>query len=573
MNQKLDDLLQMALLTPRTIRENSEELSAGYHVDTKSWEVMVKYHGAPESIRERGILMEELIANYAILLIPEERLEEIAAMEEIEYLEKPKCFSFEQTDPVRDSCIQELPGRGFSLSGQGVLIAVIDSGIDYTLPEFRTKSGGSRIFSLWDQSLPGREEFGPGREFDREKIMEALAEKDPERRFELVPSVDVSGHGTAVAGIAAGRSDGYRGVAGDADLLVVKLGNVGRSGFSQSTDICRGVAWALRKAEKYKMPLVINLSYGSTYGAHDGSSLMERFLDNAAEIGRTVICVGSGNEGSSGGHCRGKLSPGRERETQLRIGAYVRDLGLQLWTFYSDDLVIGIRSPGGQQAVFEPAEQRGVRMVRLEGTMLELFFGEPSPYSVNREIYVNFQPGSDRYVTEGIWILTLRSTRMVMGTYSFYLTAQSREGAAAFLQPTVTEGTLTIPSTAAKVITVGAYDSTYGAYAEFSGRGWKGDGDIGHVKPDLVAPGVGVRAPWGGNYGYFTGTSFATPVVAGAAALLMEWGIVQGHDSYLYGEKCKAYLHRGAKAVLGEENYPNEKVGWGRLCVERSLPE
>ena len=140
--------------------------------------------------------------------------------------------------------------------------------------------------------------------------------------------------------------------------------------------------------------------------------------------------------------------------------------------------------------------------------------------------------------------------------------------------------TLTVPSTAAKVITVGAYDPVYDTYADFSGRGYAdstrtiGVTAAGLTKPDLVAPGVNIQAP--DVYGSFlpvTGTSFATPIVSGAAALLMEWGIVQGNDPFLYGEKIKAYLRKGARPLRGEKEYPNDRVGYGRLCVADILPQ
>ena len=128
-------------------------------------------------------------------------------------------------------------------------------------------------------------------------------------------------------------------------------------------------------------------------------------------------------------------------------------------------------------------------------------------------------------------------------------------------------GTLTIPSTAEKVISVGAYDSRLNAYADFSGRGSQ---YLPIQKPDLVAPGVSITAPTpGGSYTTVTGTSFAAPFVSGSAALLMEWGIVKGNDPFLYGEKVKAYLRRGAQRVGGYEEYPNVEVGWGEDVIIR----
>lgn len=134
------------------------------------------------------------------------------------------------------------------------------------------------------------------------------------------------------------------------------------------------------------------------------------------------------------------------------------------------------------------------------------------------------------------------------------------------------ETTLTIPSTASGVISVGAYNDSNLAYADFSGRGFTRQ--TRQVKPDLAAPGVDIiTAKAGGGYEAVTGTSFAAPFVTGSAALLMQWGIVDGNDPFLYGEKVKAYLIRGARHLPGYTEWPNERVGYGALCVEESIPK
>ena len=149
--------------------------------------------------------------------------------------------------------------------------------------------------------------------------------------------------------------------------------------------------------------------------------------------------------------------------------------------------------------------------------------------------------------------------------------ARTRNMQTRFLRPTP-DATLTIPSAASRTIAVGAYDARTNSYASFSGRGWPDEPYPVH--PDLVAPGVDVTAPAvRGGYLAVTGTSFATPFVTGSAALLMQWGIVNGNDPYLYGEKLRASLHRGARPLSGFRKYPNEVVGYGALCTAKSLPQ
>ncbi len=627
MNQKLENLLQFALQTPEETRERTEDLNVGFDEETRTWELIVKYHGSLELLEVLGVRVEYLIAGYAILTVPQELVEAVAGLEEIEYVEKPKRYFYGVTDPVTDSCIVQAAGRDFFLSGKGVLIAVLDSGIDYRLPEFRTGEGKTRILYLWDQTL--------GAEYSAEQIDSALAETDPRQQFLSLPSVDTSGHGTAVAGIAAGYSTDagygigggaagggsvaggtvtYRGVAPDAQLLIVKLGQPDALGFPRTTQIMRGVTWALKKAEELRMPLVINLSFGNNYGAHDGSSLIERFLDSAAETGRTAICVGSGNEGAGGGHLAGSLLNGQGAQSgaaprteinagfpgaggsalagqgnrnavpetataELAVGDYERSLNVQLWKNYSDVYRITLRSPGGQEEVLSERLGGGKYTLTLEQTEVLVYIGEPTPYGAAQEIYLEFLPLGRLYLNSGVWTFRLEPVKVVTGNYYFYLPSASVRNERTGFYRSTPDVTLTIPSTAARVITVGAYDSLYDAYADFSGRGYTdsertvGVVTSGLAKPDIVAPGVGILAPdiYGG-YTPVTGTSFSTPIVAGSAALLMEWGIVRGNDPFLYGEKLKAYLQRGARPLRGESIYPNPKTGWGALCVQESIP-
>lgn len=605
MDQKLENILNLALETPEEEREQTESLNVGYSAETRSWELIVKYHGSLDRLREQNIVVEELIAGYAILTVPEALVDMVSDTPEIEYVEKPKQFYYGQTFPAGTSCFPPVTMRTPFLNGRGVLLAVLDSGITWDLEVFRKTDGSTRIRYLWDQTVtweqmvtqnqivPERTDdvrygklpdgFSLGTEYTAEEINAAL-QMSALDRYRLLPSRDLSGHGTAVAGIAAGKSaDGlYTGAAPEAELIVVKLGlpeNSGgvEEGFPRTTEILRGVTYALRKAGQLNMPLVINLSFGNSYGSHDGSSLLERFLDNASEIGKTVICVGSGNEGAARGHFAGNIT--RDSRVELAVGNYERSLNIQLWKNYSDVFRVRLQSPGGEEAELTTNIQGGKYTLRLEQTRILVYLGEPLPYAVAQEIYLEMIPVTGSYIDAGIWAIRLEPVMTVTGQYYLYLPAGNGRGDSTGFYRSTPQMTLTVPSTAAKVITVGAYDPVYDTYADFSGRGYAdstrtiGVAAAGLTKPDLVAPGVNIQAP--DVYGSFlpvTGTSFATPIVSGAAALLMEWGIVRGNDPFLYGEKVKAYLRKGARPLRGEREYPNDRVGYGKLCVAESFP-
>lgn len=429
-------------------------------------------------------------------------------------------------------------------------------GIDYTSPEFLDRDGNTRIRFLWDQTLvpeqvnellPKREDlnewdgaaaspegFLTGVEFSAQRINVALKSGVPEQ---VVPSRDTSGHGTSVAAIAAagGRllEGQYQGVAPESQLLVVKMGTPAPDSFPKTTELMRALTYVVKKAVELGMPLAVNLSFGNTYGSHDGTSLVERFIDNVSEIGRTVICVGSGNEGAAAGHVAGSFGRlngiGQERQIELSVAVYQRTFNIQVWKEYVDFFRLRLISPGGAEIVVD-MDRPGAQSYTLENTEVLVYVGEPSPYSVNQEIYFDFLPRYS-YVDAGIWSILIQGVQTVVGNYDLYLPSSVvlNEGTR-FFTPTPAK-TLTIPSTASKVITVGAYNTAFEAYADFSGRGYSMQSITaerimqGTIKPDLAAPGVDIATI--GPRGTFirvSGTSFATPFVTGSAALMMEWG-------------------------------------------------
>ena len=574
-NSKIENMLNLALDATPGERARSLNLDVGFDGEENTWELIVKYSGSLSRLEEEGIRVTELLNEYAVLVVPESGIGRLAEVPEIEYIEKPKRLFFAAEQGRTASCVTGVQNARYDLYGDGVLVAVLDSGVDYAHPDFRNEDGTTRILALWDQTIPGRPPAGYriGTEYTKEQIDEALAQSDPVRRRELVPSTDASGHGTRVLGIAAGngRAGGirYRGVAPRSSILVVKLGVPRTDSFPRTTELMQALDYCIRKAMEYSLPVAVNISFGNTYGAHDGTSLLETYITDMANIWKSVICIGTGNEGYAAGHASDSLQEGEIKRIQLAVGEYEGGLNLQIWKSYLDDISVSLESPGGRSAGFI-RNVPGAQRFALEQTDILLYYGEPSPYSQSQEIYLEFLPQTE-YVDSGIWTLTLEAREIRNGRFHLWLPSAAVLNAnTRFLEPEPYI-TLTIPSTARRTVAVGAYDSRSRTYADFSGRG---DTRDGRERPILAAPGVDVvtTVP-GGGYAAATGTSFATPFVTGAAALLMQWGITDGNDPFLYGEKAAAYLKKGAQPLPAFRAYPNPQIGWGTLCVRESLPE
>ena len=449
-------------------------------------------------------------------------------------------------------------------------------GIDYSHPDFRNPDGTTRILYLWDQTIAGSppEGYRNGSLYTKEEIDEALRQEERSEQLGIVPSQDVSGHGTHVAGICAGNgraSNGrYRGVAYESDMIVVKLGSSVGQSFPKTTNLMEAVNFVMEKAIERRQPITINISFGNNYGSHANVSLLEQYIDSMANRWKSNICIGTGNEGSLGHHKGGIVEEDRDTIVELTVNTYETALNFQIWKNYYDEMQIELISPGGRSSEVLSGRP-GTNQVILENTEILFFYGEPLPYNGLQEIYVEFIP-RQTYIDSGIWQIRLIPGRIIQGNYDMWLpTGEVLNPMTRFLEPTE-ETTLTIPATASRAISIGAYDGRTDSFAFFSGRGFTRENQW--IKPELVAPGVDITscAP-GGGYTRRSGTSMATPFVTGTVALLMEWGIVRGNDPYLYGEKMKAYLIDGARQLPLQTKYPNPELGFGALCGEDSLLE
>jgi subtilisin family serine protease len=328
------------------------------------------------------------------------------------------------------------------------------------------------------------------------------------------------------------------------------------------------VDYVVRFAGRLARPVAINLSFGNNYGSHDGQTLLETYIDQAVSSTIGNICIGTGNEGDTGKHTQAQVRAGLQMRIPMSVAQAQQGFSVQVWKNYVDSIKVAVETPDGR--VIGPFDSRlGARRYELAGVLLDVYYDFPKPYQKAQIIYIDFVP-TNQSVPSGEWKIHLTGETVVDGRVDLWLPVS---GATArdtrFLLPDV-DTSLTIPSTSSMAISVGAYNSQNDSYAAFSGRGYT---RTNAVKPDLAAPGVDVTscAP-GGGYTVKSGTSIATPFVTGAVALMLEWGVVRGFDAYLYGEKAKAFLQRGARELSGYQSFPNPQVGYGALCLRDSIP-
>ncbi len=531
-------------------------------------EIIVKYNGSLDEVaRELNADIEILDENYAIITLPSNEVEALYQFKEIEYVELPKRLSYALSEELSSSCITEAFRNEYDLSGEGVLVAVIDSGIDYTHTDFRNRDGTTRIVYIWDQTIVGIPPAGfkSGTEYTREQIDLALQNEDP---YSVVPHRDEEGHGTSVAGVAAGNGNTsgglQKGVAPEASIIVVKLGENNTEPFARTTEIMRAIKYVIDKAIEWDMPVAINISFGTNDGAHNGDSLFETYVDEMANKWKTVIAVASGNEGSAGHHFAGRVERGETVDVDFKISLNSPFMYVTFWKNFVDNFEVELIAPNGTSSgVLDP--NRSFARIVLQGVAIDIYNVQPNNYNDYQETLAIFNTTSTPF-PEGIWRIRVRGVDVVDGNFNIWLpTVEEVTTDTAFLNPNILT-TLTLPSTSQNVITVGGYNSRLNSAANFSGRGYTVDKI--YVKPDIVAPAVGVVTTHsGGGYDSFSGTSVATPFVTGSAALMMEWGIVRGNDAFLYGQRVKAFLKKGARRNPNM-TYPNPSWGYGSLCLK-----
>ena len=513
------------------------------------------------------------------------------------YYSVPKLYGLMDTTSFDASGITATLNQPLlNVRGQGVLIGFLDTGIDYLREDFKASGGRTRIAAVWDQTIQsvnyeedtgeaaGTEQYDReqvqgmvqyGTVYTREDINAALAaERDGQNAYDIVPSRDENGHGTFLAGVAAASETAdYIGAAPEAEILMVKLKPAKKylrdfyllpervEAYSE-TDMMMGVRFLQQYAIREKKPLVICVGLGTASGSRTGALPFADLLNTLARQVNTVVVTCTGNEANNRTHTSGlAVSDTEPSEIEITVGADERGFVMEIWAESLDILSVAITSPSGERISRIPAriDTGGVYNFLLERSQVAVNYRVVESASGYEVIFMRFINPA-----QGIWKIHVYSLTNIVGRYNAWLPLKQFLSGDTYFLNSNPSTTLTEPGAAERVISVGAYNHITDASYVASGRGYTA---TGLVKPDFVAPGVdvyGVRA--GGGYTTRTGTSVAAAHAAGAAALLLTWGVTDGNLPYMGTNEVKSVLIRGAKR---ENNtvYPNNIYGYGKMDV------
>lgn len=493
------------------------------------------------------------------------------------YTTVPKLYTLLDTVNLDAAGITQVQNQPvLKLTGQDIILGFIDTGIDYTHPAFRRSDGSSRIYGLWDQTVqtgtpPYDLEYGSV--YTRQEINQALALEDP---YSLVPSQDEIGHGTALAGIAAGTAlpeNDFAGAAPQAMIAVVKLKPAkeylksffyvtGDAPAYQMTDIMAGIRYLIRLSEELLKPLVICLGLGTSQGAHSGDSPLDSMLSVTNQFRGIIGVSAAGNEAGRAHHYYGTaLNSTEYNAVEILVKEGTRGFCAELWGQPPEVYAVGFESPLGEVVQKIPPRlsySENISFI-LENTKIFVSSEIIQTVSGIQLIFIRFTDP-----TPGSWKIRVYTGNYNSGSYHIWLPITGFSNPdVTFLEPNP-DTTITSPGTSLSVITTAAYNAYNNSLYLNSSRGYT---RTGQIKPDIAAPGVNVFAPAPRQrYTTITGTSAAAAITAGASALVMEWGMNRTPSRIFNSEEMKSLFIRGAQR-RGDNLYPNREWGYGLLDV------
>ena len=553
---------------------------------------VVQYQGnIEEEISKRPDFYVTIINNkFAIVSLIKDlelNISDEAIFQTIVYVVPSEFYTLQQISPIEASQANFLQaGSPLNLTGKGVDVAIIDSGIDYLNEEFMDANGETRIEMIWDQTIISTENTGSndvpfGALYTKAQINEAIkAQREGNSASKIVPSIDEIGHGTNMSGIigATGKNPRLRGIAPDCNLVVVKL----IRDFSYEaqfpdtevpvfniTAIFAALQFLYEYIQANNKPMVIYFPLGSTLGNHKGEGALEEFIEAISTKSGIAVVAGTGNQRNAGGHASGIVSRITGLEAlaagviELEAAPEQKNIWVQIWVDLPNIMSLEIVSPSG--------ESTGIIPIILNYTKRHTFVFEKTSIRVNyffpeettgdeliRIRFYNLQPG--------IWRLRIVANYILTGRYDAWLPQQGLTvGTTRFSFPDPF-GTITNPSNSIYIVTAAAYNQNNYNLVDYSGMAFL---DFYIDRIDVAAGGVNaITVAPDNKISIVNGTSVSAAVVAGVCAMLFQWGIVNGNDPYIYSQTLKAYLAKGAIARGGDIT-PNPYWGYGILNVPK----
>ena len=477
--------------------------------------------------------------------------------------------------------------------GAGVIVGFVDTGINYTDSLFRNVDGSTRIIGIWDQTNNSdnsnnieNETAKPfsafsalyGTQYTAEEINLALNSDNP---ASIVPTRDENGHGTFLASIAAGNRDeraGFSGAAPQASIAMVKLKPAkqylrdfyliqdGAEAY-QENDIMMGVSYLYFLARKYSMPLVVCIPLGTNMGSHMGMSRLGQYLNQVSLSNGSAVITAAGNETGARHHFRAVMDADTDEVTaELRVGEREAGFSMELWAENMGAYTVGFISPTGEVAREISVPLRGENTVSflLEQTQITVYTQIADVSSGSQFIFMRFENPMS-----GIWRILIRNSLDIRETFHIWLPVRGFiSDETYFLRPDP-DTIITDPGNARYPITVTAYDHTKNSIYIHASRGYSLSG---RIKPDLAAPGVNIlgASVSGRRLTRMSGTSVSAAHLAGAAAILLNWGVLNANYPYLNTPVLKSIFVRGAQRNPAL-TYPNREYGYGTLDLHEAF--
>jgi len=539
-------------------------------------DLFISYNGNERLLNQFPNATTQIMdARYAIAYAPSSILSS-NFISKYDYAALPHCFGLTSNislDASEVSKLRRIPN--FSLQGKGVLMGIIDTGIDYTNSIFIHEDGTSKIISIWDQTIDSEDQYPPntffGTEYNSEMINKAISNEHP---LEIVPSVDEIGHGTMLAGIMVGSEvplSNFSGLAPSADIIVVKLKQAKQNlrdfllipkdvPCYQENDIMWAVHYINDISTKLNRPCSICIGLGTSQGSHDESGPLNELLNYLSDFYGLAITVSAGNEGNSRRHFFGEIDPAVGKTTvELYIGEKETGFSMELWGSAPDTYSIDILSPTGEFYPRIPESLKSNREIS--------FVFETTTISVNYRL-IETSTGEQLILLRfknpamGVWRLQIYSKGNLPGNFHIWLPMGEFITSDTYFIDPDRFTTITSPGNTMKPLTITAYNPSNKSLYDKASKGYTRNNDI---KPDLAAPGVNITVPTlKKDFTSASGTGLAAAHTAGINAILLEWGIINGYYPYMNSTIVKKYLIRGADRSRYLQ-YPNQDWGYGTI--------